>query len=538
MGTHLSIDWIRTYGRIDQTPGVVWESMAQDVGGSYSAIWLGIFIIAFVPIALIVRKRLRYRFSPKITRLLLAGSALLFFVLPIIFWTLVPGGSLRRDKVKPPIVLLYHNILDLLEPQREFPNIDQHIATYQTWWLEGDPTGHWTFNDPDYPLRKTYTGPPVQLDKAQRPNFVFIQLETFRAWNMKLYNPDQALVTTPYMDGMSTSKQGAYWVRSLCNGIPTIYATMAIHTGMFPHSRRRTATAFTQVTLEGFPDFLRKHGYKTALFTGSDPDWDNQRYWYSRWYDRVYFDPAHDEIDRSLFREAARQIRTDIAPHEPFMATVVSITNHTPFQSPEPNLDVTQETAASKRIQNTMRYSDDVVRELIESFRGEPWFERTVFIITGDHAFDLGERGPQLGHSNLRHESTWVPMIIWGEDPRLPRGRRMAVASHVDIAPTILELAGITDKNSFAGHSLLHPSVKQSSAFSVRMENYAYESPTHSSYFPKHGEPMLFAADDLLQQTDITSGNEAIIARMQEIVTALSQVTDYATEYNKVAPAQ
>ena len=536
MGTHLSIDWIRTYGRLDQTPGVIWESMAQDVGGSYSAIWLGFFIIAFIPAAVFVRKRVRYRFSQKVTRLLLAGSALLFFILPIIFWTVVPGGSMRRDKVKPPIVLLYHNIRDLLEPQREFPNIDAHIATYQAWWLDGDSTGHWAFNDPEYPLRRTYTGPATALEKSQRPNFVFIQLETFRAWNMKLYNPEQALVTTPYMDGMSTSEKGSYWVRSLCNGIPTIYATMAIHTGVFPHSRRRTATAFTQVTLEGFPDFLRKHGYKTALFTGSDPDWDNQRYWYSQWYDRVYFDPVHDEIDRSLFREAGRQIREDIAPAEPFMATVVSITNHTPFKSPEPNLDVTQETDANKRIQNTMAYSDDVVRELIESFRKEPWFERTIFIITGDHAYDLGERGAMLGHANLRHESTWVPLIIWGADERLPRGRRMGVASHVDIAPTVLELAGITDDNSFAGHSLLHAAPDKASTLMVRMENFAFEDPTHAGYFPKGDTPMLFGADDLVHQNNIASSHPGVVDRFQQLVTALSQVTDYAIEYNKVAP--
>ena len=70
----------------------------------------------------------------------------------------------------------------------------------------------------------------------------------------------------------------------------------------------------------------------------------------------------------------------------------------------------------------------------------------------------------------------------------------------------------------------------------VRMENFALEDEHHTGYFPKEAAPMLFDAGDLEHRNDIASSHSDIIDRFQKLVTALSQVTDYAIEYNKAAP--
>jgi uncharacterized protein YaaQ len=70
------------------------------------------------------------------------------------------------------------------------------------------------------------------------------------------------------------------------------------------------------------------------------------------------------------------------------------------------------------------------------------------------------------------------------------------------------------------------------------MESYAFEDPKHAGYFPKGDTAMLFGADDLEHRNNIASKHLDVTARFQQLVTALSQVTDYAIEYNKVAPAQ
>ena len=82
--------------------------------------------------------------------------------------------------------------------------------------------------------------------------------------------------------------------------------------------------------------------------------------------------------------------------------------------------------------------------------------ENTVVIVIGDNGYFLGERG-YAGKWSMHDLSTRVPLII--VDPREPRSRRGEVrgefALNVDLAPTILELAGVPAPASMQGRSLL-----------------------------------------------------------------------------------
>lgn len=80
----------------------------------------------------------------------------------------------------------------------------------------------------------------------------------------------------------------------------------------------------------------------------------------------------------------------------------------------------------------------------------------TVIVFTSDNGFYLGEHG--LAGKWLMHEpSIRTPMIIY--DPRLPekaRGlRRPEIALNIDLAPTLLALAGLEIPRSVQGRSLV-----------------------------------------------------------------------------------
>jgi arylsulfatase A-like enzyme len=108
-----------------------------------------------------------------------------------------------------------------------------------------------------------------------------------------------------------------------------------------------------------------------------------------------------------------------------------------------------------QRILNTIRYTDDVVRELIETLRREPWFARTLIVINSDHGYNLGEHGGMTGAYSLYRESVWTPFLIVGAHPRLPAGRHEEVVTLLDVAPTIADLIGLREANPWHGHSLL-----------------------------------------------------------------------------------
>jgi arylsulfatase A-like enzyme len=81
--------------------------------------------------------------------------------------------------------------------------------------------------------------------------------------------------------------------------------------------------------------------------------------------------------------------------------------------------------------------------------------DTTVILFTGDNGFFLGERG-LAGKWLMYEESIRTPLII--HDARLPatlRGqRRREMALNIDVAPTVLDLAGIAIPTGVQGRSL------------------------------------------------------------------------------------
>ncbi|MCK4966728.1 DUF4976 domain-containing protein, partial [bacterium] len=82
--------------------------------------------------------------------------------------------------------------------------------------------------------------------------------------------------------------------------------------------------------------------------------------------------------------------------------------------------------------------------------------DNTVIILTGDNGFYLGEHG-LAGKWFMHEESIRTPLIIY--DPRLPQSLRSArkneMALNVDIAPTILDCAGLEVPDVMQGKSLM-----------------------------------------------------------------------------------
>lgn len=96
---------------------------------------------------------------------------------------------------------------------------------------------------------------------------------------------------------------------------------------------------------------------------------------------------------------------------------------------------------------------DAEVGRIYDALKASGQLENTLFIYTSDHGESLGEHGLWL-KSNLFDEAARVPMIVAGAG--LPGGREIHdPVGHVDLAATLLELAGVEVPDSFRGRSLL-----------------------------------------------------------------------------------
>ena len=103
---------------------------------------------------------------------------------------------------------------------------------------------------------------------------------------------------------------------------------------------------------------------------------------------------------------------------------------------------------------------DRVVGQIVDKLKEKGLADNTVILYTGDNGFYLGERG--FAGKWFPHEvSIRVPLVVY--DPRLPaaeRGsRRDEPVLSIDMAPTMLEMAGVAVPDAMQGRSLM-PLVK------------------------------------------------------------------------------
>ncbi|MFO7775194.1 MAG: sulfatase-like hydrolase/transferase [Candidatus Hydrogenedentota bacterium] len=99
---------------------------------------------------------------------------------------------------------------------------------------------------------------------------------------------------------------------------------------------------------------------------------------------------------------------------------------------------------------------DYAMGRVLDTLEEQGLADNTVVIFTGDNGYYLGERG-FAGKWSHYEESLRVPLVIY--DPRMPEEARGTVpegmALNTDLAPTMLELAGIEKPGIYQGRSLL-----------------------------------------------------------------------------------
>lgn len=403
---------------------------------------------------------------------------------------------------------------------------------WQSEWLAGSSDRRWRFPDPQRPYIRQ-PADPSRPRAADRWNIIIVQLESVRGVDTGHLRPERKPSPTPYLDSLAARPDAAVWTRGLTFGPPSINGRFALQCSVTPSSRR-FITGQTRTSFYCLSDALRRLGYRTEMFSAGDIDMDNSTVWVQRMYDRLWRYPQEGQRDREIFRHAASRIR-ELGRRGPFLATLISASNHHPFHSPEPELDIAGYATVRQRILNTARYTDDVVRELLESLRSEPWFERTLVVINSDHGYNLGEHGGLTGAYSLYRESVWTPFLIVGPHPRLPVGRHDQIVTLLDVAPTLADLIGLRERNPWHGHSLLSVAPNRSIRFGFRDSLLAETGGWSAVTDPGDGRPRLFdARSDWLQRRDLSARNPGLAKRLLAQADRDRRFNDYLLRHGKL----
>lgn len=98
---------------------------------------------------------------------------------------------------------------------------------------------------------------------------------------------------------------------------------------------------------------------------------------------------------------------------------------------------------------------DDQIGELFELLERLGVMRDTVIVLTSDHGFEVGHHR-HFGKSVPYQRVTNVPLVVWGAGRFEPREEPMThLLSQIDLAPTLLELAGAPVEPGLQGKSFL-----------------------------------------------------------------------------------
>ncbi len=327
---------------------------------------------------------------------------------------------------------------------------------------------------------------------SAKTNVLLIAVDTLRADHLGAYGFRGEI--SPHVDALA--KRGVRLER-YTTVVPTTLASFtSLLTGRHPHTHGvfRNGVRWPN-ELEGIPSVFERGGYETAAFIAS---WClSSEFGFSRGFDHfdqnltVEFDA---DPNNKLVRPAAEVTSAAVAWLEkrgggarPFFALVHYFDPHAPYQPPPPydtmfdpgyrgpvtgsmaDIDVARRVLAASRgvpdantrhlealYDGEIRYADDEIGKLLAALDRLGLSASTLVVFTADHGETLAEHedffnhGPSVYDTEIR-----IPLIAAGPGIGAAGAATSRPACNIDLAPTLLEYAGLPIPPAFEGHSFL-----------------------------------------------------------------------------------
>lgn len=331
-------------------------------------------------------------------------------------------------------------------PEQPGDGIDQNC-------VGGDPDPHPTVADAGFV--------PVPASVPKDFNVLLITIDTTRADHLGAYGYPRP--TSPNLDKLAAG--GTVFENSWAHAPSTRYSMPAILTGRLP------LDVYYDTSIEGWPGLLPK---ATTLAETLDPMGFTSgaitNYWY---FDRVRrmdqgfaeYDNTNAMFHQSVANAGPEQTKGSSSKQQTDKAIdfvgrhaadrwFLWVHYYDPHYAYEPHPEVPSfGTDRMAMYDGELRFTDLHIGRLLDELRAKGLYDKTVIVVTGDHGEGFGEHGIELHGYHLYAPQTRVPLII--RVPGLAPRRSTEPAGHVDIMPTLANLAGAPATSEMMGSSLV-----------------------------------------------------------------------------------
>lgn len=301
-------------------------------------------------------------------------------------------------------------------------------------------------------------------------NIVLITIESMSASYLERFGNEERL--TPVLDSLCRS--GLSFDRLYATGNRTVRGLEALTLSLPPSPGQSLIKRPDNKRHLSVGEVLAARGYDVLYFYGGNSYFDNMESFFGgngyRIVDQKSYRPEEITFaniwgvsDEDAYRKAIRTLDTLAAGGRPFFAHIMTVSNHRPFTFPAGRIP---DSELSRSRKGGVMYSDYALGEFFRAAAREPWFDRTVFLVTADHC------ASSAGKTELPLDKYHIPAVIFAPGFVQPQTERRIV-SQIDLMPTLLDLLGIGYEAPFYGRSVFDPAYAER-AFVATYQDLGY----------------------------------------------------------------
>ena len=373
------------------------------------------------------------------------------------------------------------------------------------------------YTDPHFMENPEEVFSPVHRPKAtqmRKKNVVILIVESFSAAYSEYLGDLQGMPHPGYMPFLDSLMKESYMYRySVANGRLSIDALPSVMLGIPAVTQHFTLCLYNQNKVRGLAEELGEEGYQSAFYHGaarsslaiagfahrtgfqkeySREDYNNEKDFDGTW--GIWDMPFLQYFEKGIS-----------SLQEPFLAAVFTLSSHNPFKVP----DGTSYPEGTIPMHKVVGYTDDALRKFFDAARLEPWYNNTLFVITGDHTgiTDIPEYKTDTGRY-------LIPIVFYTPDGSL-KGLQEGIAQQLDIKPTILGYLGYSKPYFSFGQNLLETSQENTCALNYPGSIQYYKDNWMLQFDGEKAIGLFRWQDDIFQADNLMEANPDVAARLE-----------------------
>jgi phosphoglycerol transferase MdoB-like AlkP superfamily enzyme len=433
---------------------------------------------------------------------------------------------------------------DIIRYQSEKNDFDSSTLTYEK----------------EYPLVQPFASSPDVLApffqiNLEKPNIVMIIVEGL---GDEFIGKNAYSGFTPYLD--SLIPKSLYWENFVSNAGRTFGALPSI-LGSLPYGEKGFLELNPLPANISLVSILKANDYSTSFYCGDESSFDRKlNFLEYNGIDNVIdinkFGSGYQKTqpnssgfswgypDSEIFRKTLSELDGKKAPR---LDIIMTLTNHEPFDFPQKKeylkkvdsiLNSNKTLRVSKDEVNTYKdifasllYTDNSIKNFINSYSKRPEYKNTIFVITGDHRLIPIAQKDKLCRFH-------VPLYIYS--PLLKRSQTFkSVSSHWDITPSLVSFL----MNNYKMNKMEKTAWMSTGLDTVKTFRNIHTIPImqnkgninemiYQDYLYSNGD--LFKIDENFETTKINDSD--LLRTIKDSLMEAKKLNAYLTQKNKIIP--